>query len=134
MVGYEPVAVLFVREVGDPLTSLVKSLDKRLQEAAARRPNQDRLGVFVILLSDDEDRKRRFTEMIGKERLEQVVLCTDRAPGPGKFRFASGGDLPAWSLAPGRVITAKFSIAKGELTQERAEEIVKNVLKSVPTK
>jgi hypothetical protein len=51
--GYDLVALIFAREVSDPLTSLVKQIDKQLEDRAAGRRGRDRHGVFVIFCNDD---------------------------------------------------------------------------------
>ena len=53
MGGHDLVALIFAREVSDSLTSLVKTIDKQLQESTARRTGGNRLGVFVVVCSDD---------------------------------------------------------------------------------
>lgn len=53
MGGYDLVALIFARDISDPLTSLVKAVDEQLDVAAASRRGPNKLGVFVVFLSDD---------------------------------------------------------------------------------
>ena len=96
MRGYDLVALIFAREISADLTSLVKRLDRQLDESMTRRKPQNKLGVFVILLGDDARTRQKLKELAAREGLKQVVLSTtdassiklssarrkEKAPGP----------------------------------------------------
>src|SRR3989442_1640545 len=71
---HELTALIFARDISDPLIALVKKIDRQLDQAPARGPDKNRRGVFVVFTSDDPALKRRLQELIAKERLKHVLL------------------------------------------------------------
>ena len=78
MQGYGLNAVIFARAISDPLTSLVKQMDRHLEEAA-RRNGSAPLGVFVVICNDDPGLQQKLQALAGKEGLKRVVLCATNA-------------------------------------------------------
>src|SRR3954465_5480580 len=46
--GYDLTALLFARDISDPLIALIRRLDKQLDAASGRGPDKTRQGVFVV--------------------------------------------------------------------------------------
>src|SRR5262245_12210428 len=65
--GNAPVALLFVNDVSDNLTPLIKRIEKLLDGAVARTTGNDVPSVFVVVTSDDVRVNERFKDMIAKE-------------------------------------------------------------------
>ena len=72
-------ALIFVREVSDPLTGLVKKIDQTVNEASGKYPGGRKLGAFVII-GDGAGRAEQFLSMARKEGLQRVSLCIGAAP------------------------------------------------------
>ena len=132
MGGYDLVALVFVREVSDPLTGLVKQIDQQLEEASARRPGPDKLGVFVIFCNDDPAMKDRLRELVARERLKHVVLCSADAQGPPRYKVAKEADYTVVIYKNSEDVASNFALRKGELNEERAKDIRKALAQVLP--
>jgi hypothetical protein len=117
--------LIFVRETSDPLTSLVKKIDQRLEAVTAKTPRN--MGVFVIFDSKAEGLDNRLREIAAKEGLKRVSLCIG-APPPD-YEVAAAADLTAAIYNPARrpeqKVKANFALRKGELDTATADAIVK---------
>jgi hypothetical protein len=131
--GYALTALIFVGEGGDPLTGLVKQIDKELDEESARRPGPKRQGVFVVFNSDDAGLKQKLRDLIDKEGLKQVVLCFGTSEGPAKYEVAEEAGLTV-AIYQNGLVRANFALRKGELTKDRAKEITKALTQVLPKK
>jgi hypothetical protein len=72
------VALIFVRETSDPLASLVKKIDQRLNEVTAKTPRPP--GTFIIFDSKAEGLDMRLRGMAETESLHRVSLCIGAPP------------------------------------------------------
>ena len=102
-----------MREVSDPLTSLVKQLDEQLEGRPSHPNGEGKLGVFVIFCSDDPRLGQQLKDLLAKEKLKNVVLCTTTPTGPPRYRVAKEADLTAAVYNDNRRVTANFALAKG---------------------
>jgi hypothetical protein len=126
--------LIFVREVSDPLTRLVKQIDQQL-EGRPSRPGSDRkLGVFVIFCSSDPKIGERLKDQLAKEPLKTVVLCTTTPGGPPRYRVAGEADLTAAVYNGDRQVTANFALEKGGLTADKSRAILEAIVRVVPSK
>lgn len=124
-----------VREPSDPLTSLVKRIDQRLE--AAVKATQRRLGVYVIFDSSVPGLEQRLKALAEKEKLQSVNLCIGAVPR--SYEVSPEADVTVVIYSNGRRreqrVTANFALRKGELSQARSDEIFKalaNVLPATP--
>ena len=124
MQGYELVALVFAREVSDPLTSLVKKLDKQVAKASIGRREPEKLGVFIVFCSDDAEMGPRLRDLIVKEGLRHVVLCTHNVAGPKRYAVAKEADLTVVVYDDRENVTANFALRKGELDTKKAKDII----------
>src|SRR5436190_2061386 len=69
--------MIFAREVSGPLTSLVKKID-----AETAKHKSDRMGSFVVFLSDDEGLQNKLKDLADKESIKTTVLTIDNPAGP----------------------------------------------------
>jgi hypothetical protein len=122
--GYPLTALVFVGEVGAPLTGLLKQLDNDLAPAAARPPDAPRPGVFVVFNSDDAGLKQKLLDLIAREGLKRVVLCFGTSRGPTRYEVAEEAGLTV-ALYDNRTVAVNFALRKGELDQERVKAISK---------
>lgn len=134
MRGYSLVALIFAREVSDPLTSLVKDIDKQLEEAAAQRIGARKLGVYVVFCNNDPTLKQQLQALLAKEKFKHVVLCTDDAEGPRAYRVAREAETTAVIYVNSNRVMANFPLKKGELNEDKAKEITQELTKVLPRK
>lgn len=134
MRGYNLVAVIFVREVDDHLTSLVKNIDRQLEAASPARPGHNKLGVFFVFCNDSPGLKQQLMELAAKEGLKQVVLATHDSAGPQRYRVAREADITAVIYRDGAV-AANIALRPGMLKEaDRAHAIFKAVGRVLPKK
>src|SRR5207244_3405483 len=115
--------------VSDPLTSLVKAIDKQLAESSARRKGGNRLGVFVVFCSDAPGLQQQLQDLIAKEGLKHVVLSLSRnkAQGPPRYRVAREAELTVVVYEHRERVAANFVLDSEDLTPDRANDIVKSL-------
>ena len=132
MQGYGLNAVIFAREISDPLTSLVKQMDRQLEEAA-RRVGQEHVGVFVVFCINDPQLGQRLQALASKEGIKHVVLCATNAPDPPRYRLAGEADLTALIYqGRNRKVAANFALLKGQLDEKRTQDILESLSRVLP--
>jgi hypothetical protein len=132
--GYELVALIFAREVNDSLTSLVKTIDKQLNDASVGRNGHDRLGVFVVFCGDDPNLRQQLESMVAREGLKQVVLSTHDSAGPAKYRVAREAELTAVIYDNHSRVASNFAFENGDLEPESAQAILQALTRVLPRK
>jgi hypothetical protein len=133
--GYELVGLIFVREVNDPLTSLVKQIDKELETAGAdRRPGLPKLGVFIIFCNDKPGQADELRELVMCKEIKNVVLCAFKGDSPRRYELAREADLTAVIFENHRDVKVNIPLKKGELTEKKSEEILRAVIGVLPKK
>jgi len=132
--GYDLVALIFAREVSDPLTGLVKTIDKQLTESGARHKTGRKLGVFVVFCSDDPGLQPQLQNLITKEGIKNVVLSVSRnkSQGPPRYRIAREADLTVVMYANRNKVAANFVLDSDDLTSDRSKEIMTSLMKVLP--
>ncbi len=133
MDGYDLTALIFAREINGPLTSLVKQLDRQLDERPIRK-GADRHGVFVIFCNADPAMQQKLQAFIAQEKLKHVVLCTNPPDGPKRYAIAREADVTAVVYDNNEMVTANFSLRKGVLDDEQSRAIIAAVNKVLPKK
>jgi hypothetical protein len=118
--------MIFAREVSDPLTSLVKKID-----AETAKHKSDRMGSFVVFLSDDEDLPDRLKSLAKKEGLKHIVLTVDNPAGPRAYNVAKAADVTV-VLYESRTVKANRAYRKGELNEKAIEQVLADVPKIFP--
>ena len=132
MSGYDLVALIFVHEISDSLTSLVKTIDKRLDAASVGRKDPDRLGVFVVFCNDDPGLNAKLKELTAKEGLKQVVLSTTTPGGPPRYRVAKEATQTVVIYNDGRKVAANWALRTGELNANKIDAIAEAISKVLP--
>jgi hypothetical protein len=132
--NHDLVALIFAREVSDPLTSLVKTIDKELDAPAARRANGPRLGVHVVFCSDDPSLKQQLQTLLAKEGLKNVTVSVsrDHAQGPAKYRIAREAELTLVIYQNHEQVAANFVLDTVDLNAARTEDILKSLRNVLP--
>ncbi len=125
-------ALIFAHEINGPLTSLVKQMDRQLEEASRRNASVP-LGVFVVFCNDDANLKQRLQDLAGKEGLKRVVLCASNGAGPPRYRLNQEADLTVLIYGGGvRKVAANIPVKKGELDESRTKAILKELTQVLP--
>ena len=111
------------------MTSLVKKIDD------ATNSNKDaRMGSFVVVLADDKDKmETELKKMAEKEGLKKIVLTIDSTPGPTGYNIAKDADVTVLLYVKGTV-KKNFAFKKGELTDAKIDEVLKEVPSILPEK
>jgi hypothetical protein len=125
------VALIFVRETSDPLTGLVKKIDKLLEAAGkSDRPP----GAYFIFLNNSDGLDKRLQGIAEKEALKRVHLCIG-AP-PDDYAVAKEADLTVVIYTFGRrgdqKVKANFALRKGELDEAKSDAIARALAEVLP--
>jgi hypothetical protein len=132
--GYHLVALIFVHEINDDLTSLVKKIDKRLDESVTKHRPALRPGVFVILVSGDGKQQQKLRDLAAKGEVKHVVL-TIGGSGVRKYNVSHEAAVSVGVYSgPGlnARVSANFALRKSELTRLKAEAIFETVTRGMP--
>jgi hypothetical protein len=126
--GLNPVAMVFAREVNEPLVKLLAKLDQ------ATEKNRDvQLGSFVVFLSEKEGLKEQLEDVAKKQGLKQIILSTYDPAGPEDFNVAKDSDVTV-VLYRQHLVKANHAFRKGELNEQAVEKIVGDLPKIVGEK
>jgi len=126
--GLNPVAMIFARDVNEPLTDLIAKID------AATAKNRDcKMGSFVVFLSDDESLQKKLKEIARNKNLKHTVLSIDNPAGPKDYNVSKDADVTVVLYTEAKV-KANYAFKKGELKDKDVEKIVADVSKIVPQK
>lgn len=126
--GLNPVAMVFAREVNEPLVALLSKLDK------ATEKNRDvQLGSFVVFLSEKEGLKEQLENVAKKQGLKQIILSTYDPAGPEDFKVSKDSDVTV-VLYREHLVKANHAFRKGELSEQAVEKIVGDLTKIVGSK
>ena len=126
--GFNPVAMIFAREVNEPLVKLLAKIDK------ATEKNRDvEMGSFVVFLSEKEGLKEELEKIAKKQGLKHVILSTFDPAGPEDFNVAKDSDVTVVFYREHQV-KANHAFRKGELNEQAVEKIVGDLPKIVGEK
>jgi hypothetical protein len=118
--------MIFAREISDNLTSLVKKIDM-----ATAEHEKQRMGSFVVFMSDEEGLKDKIKGLSEKEGLKNIVLTIDNVAGPKNYKVAKDAEVTV-VLYDKRKVESNFAFRKGELTSEAVAKVVADLKKIVP--
>lgn len=111
------------------MTSLVKKLDD-----TCISNNDARMRSFAVLLADDKDKmEKELKALAEKEKLTKLVLTIDSAAGPTGYDIAKDADVTVLLYVKG-MVKKNFAFKKGELTDAKVDEILKDVPSILPEK
>ena len=126
--GLNPVAMIFAREVNEPLVKLLAKIDK------ATEKNRDvELGSFVVFLSEKEGLKEQLANVAKEQGFKQIILSTYDPAGPEDFKVAKDSDVTV-VLYREHQVKANHAFRKGELNEQAVEKIVGDLPKIVGEK
>ena len=131
MGGYDLVALIFVPEISDPLTGLVRDIDRRLEGVAARHPG-NKLGVWVVVCNEDEAAKQAARDLVTCEDLKHVVVGNAMPGGPPRYRVNREAAQTVVIYNGDGTVVANFALEKGELDECSSAEIIAALARVVP--
>jgi hypothetical protein len=126
--GENPVAMIFAREVSEPLVNLIKKID-----ACNAKNTGCNMGSFVVFLSDDEGLQSRLKELAKTANLQHTVLSIDNPAGPQGYKVARDADVTV-VLYTNRTVKVNHAFKKGEMKDSDVEKIVTELPKILPNK
>ena len=134
MGGYGLVALIFAREVSDPLISLVKAIDRQLETSAFPRQGREKPGVHVVFCSDDPGLKQRLEALIAREGVKHVVfsISREKSQGPPRYRVAREAELTVAIYSGMETVVANYVLESADLTVDRSAEILTSLRKVLP--
>ena len=119
--------------MSDPLTSLVKKIDQKVNEAAGKYKEGRSLGTYVIA-NDAAGLAEQLRGMAKTDGLRRVSLCIGAAPP--RYEVANEADVTVVIYNPGRrneqAVVANFALRKGELDDAKSDAIVAALAKVLP--
>ena len=121
--GPNPVAMIFAREISEPLTQLIAKLD-----AATGKHRDQQLGSFVVLLNDQADASGKLQQIAKEKSLTYIVLSIDDPKGPDGFNVAADADVTV-VLYQDFDVKANHAFRNGELTEKAADKVVADLPK-----
>jgi hypothetical protein len=116
MLGNNPVAAVFAREITPGLTSLVKKLEQQQTSGGSKTK------AFVVLLSDDDKAEGKLKDLAKSEKIENVMLTIDNPTGPPKLKIAKDADVTV-VLYVQKKVAKTLAFEKGKLDEKAAEEV-----------
>ena len=116
---------IFTRSLSDTLASLVRQVDKKVDEHA-----DEKLIGFVVLLTDDPDQAETDLKAFAKKHKIKNVPLTyfDGVAGPAKYNIAKNADVTV-NLWRERSSKANHAFAKDKLTKKAVKKVVADVPK-----
>jgi hypothetical protein len=120
--------MIFAREVSDSLTSLVKKID-----AATAKNKENRMGSFVVFLTDEENARDDLKKLADKEGIKHTILAIDNVAGPPTYHIAKEADVTV-VLYNKRKVEVNYAFKKGELNAPAIERILGDLPKILPEK
>jgi hypothetical protein len=120
--GQRPVVMVFARTGDEKLAKLLKKIEEEVEEH-----QEEKLTSFVNMIGTDAESLKKaaadFAATHGIKRLAFVVP-EDAANGPPDFKIAPDADVTVICYKGGEV-KANHAFAKGGLTDEKIEAVVK---------
>ena len=126
--GLSPVAMLFAREVSEPLLKLLVKIDE-----ATGKNREQQMGSFVVFLSNKEGLQEQLAAAAKKRGLKHIVLSIDQPAGPEGFHVSKDADVTV-VLYHDHLVKANHAFRPGELTDQANDKILADLPKILATK
>ncbi len=126
--GSNPVAMIFARDISEPVTKLIKKVD-----AATAEHSDCQMGSFVVFLSDAEDLQAKLKDIADKESIKTTVLSIDNPAGPGGYKVSQDADVTV-VLYNQHKVKSNFAFKKGDLKDKDIDLVVADIVKILPEK
>jgi hypothetical protein len=124
--GNNPVAMIFARDLNEPVTNLIKKID-----AATAEHSDAKMGSFVVFLNDSEELQKKAKEVADKEKIKKCVLSVDNPAGPKGYNVSKDAEVTV-VLYTAHTVKANYAFSKGELDDKAIEKVLADVTKILP--
>jgi hypothetical protein len=115
--------MVFARETGTGLTSLVKQLD-----AAVGKNKAANMRGFVVMLTDSDKAEGQLKALAEKEGVKNVSLAVDNPTGPPSYKIAKDADIVVVFYKNKKVVV-NHAFKKGEINDKAIAQVVADVPK-----
>lgn len=120
--------MIFAREISDPLTGLVKKLDKAVADN-----KKGQLVSFVVFCNDDEKLEGKLKDLVKTEKIKDVTLSTfENKAGPYN-NFDEKADVTVM-LYVKRKVVVNHTFKKGEMKDKDIDKVIEDLSKILPKK
>jgi hypothetical protein len=126
--GTSPVVMIFARKVSPSLTALIKKVD-----AATVQHKKDRMGSFVVFLSDSEALGDQLKTLAEKENLQKTVLSIDNPAGPKGYEVAKDADVTV-VLYEDHTVRSNYAFRDGQLNDQAVTHVLADLPKILEVK
>ena len=127
--GSAPVVAVFARcNECEGTSGLIKKLD-----TAVSTHSKCELASFAVFLTEDEKMTDKLKDYAKTHAVKNITLTTEAPTGPAKYNISKDADVTVVMYVDG-VVKANHAFKKGELTAEKADEVVKDLSKILPEK
>lgn len=126
--GLNPVAMIFARQVSEPLVKLLVELD-----AATGKNKAQQMGSFVVLLNDEADQPEKLRELSRQHKLKHIILSVDDPQGPEGFGVTREADVTVM-LYRDFEVRANHAFGMGELSPAGVKAVVADLPKILAEK
>jgi len=116
--------MIFAREIGDPLTSLVKKVD------AVNKDKGNKMASYVVFLSDEEGIEKKLKGLSEKEKLAKTYFTIDNPAGPDGYKIDKSADVTVVFYV-GKKVKSNHAFKKGELTADEIDKLLKDELPKI---
>ncbi len=122
MYGSCPVVCVFVRKTSEPLASLVKQIDRKVE-------GNDQLKSFVVVMSKESGKTPEELRKLAQDsRIQNIPLTMYGEPGgPPDYELSKDADITVLMWKKGKVKVKRAY--KGELTEKDIGAIVADIPK-----
>src|SRR4051812_40991189 len=113
--------MIFLREVSDPLTGLVKKVEKAAADMRSRG-----VDTYVVFHNnEDKDLETKLKAFVEKEQIQSCALSISKAI-PAGYKVPKDADVTVLCFLQ-QTARAVFTYKKGELTPKDADRIVDTI-------
>jgi hypothetical protein len=128
-----PVVMVYTRQITPAVTRLIRKLDQ-----ATGNHQRERLGSYVVLVCDHQNRARELKDLAEKEKIRRTLLSLAILDGPGLKRFQDQFGAEAETtviLADSqRRVKACYAYRKDELKDGPIAQILGDLPRILPKK
>jgi hypothetical protein len=119
--------------MSDPLTSLVKKIDKTVHQSGGKYAGGKGLGTYVIV-QDAAGRAEQLRDIAKREGVQHVSMAIGVAPP--RYEVSSEAEITIVIYNPERrnqqSVVANFAFRKGQLDESRVDAVVQALSNVLP--
>ncbi len=121
--------MVFAKETGDALASLVKEIDKTVEKHKSKQ-----LSSFVNVIGEDREKLDEIAKKLGKSAEHvPIVVPVEHELGPKNFGVNADAGVTVMIYRQTKVL-ANHAVPPGKLDAKKIKEIIEDTEKAVATK